>query len=249
MTNDTMMTLIPSAEIVHELAPTGVLRVAINFGNTVIAQRDVNTGHPQGVSIDLSYALGRQLQVPVEIVEFDAAGKVVAALATNQWDLAFLAVDPKREEMMTFSSPYVMIEGTYLVKSDSRFKAPTELDDDGIRIAVGAGAAYELYLTQNLKQAELLRRPTAAEAFQSFLDLGLDALAGVRQVVDTFARSQSGLRVLPGRFMSISQALAVPKRRTAGIAFLNRFIEAKRADGSVAESLRISGYAEAAGTP
>lgn len=241
MTDDTIFPLSSTPDLVRELAPTGKLRVAINFGNAVIAQRDPNSGEARGVSVDLAYALGQVLQVPVELVAFDAAGKVVDALANDQWDLAFLAIDAKRGENMAFTSPYLMIEGTYLVRADSRFHETDELDSDGVRIAVGAGAAYELYLSRNLKRAQIIRRPTAAEAFQSFLDQDLDAVAGVRQVVDGFARRQSGLRILHGLFMSISQALAIPRTRAGSVEFLNYFIKAKVADGSVAESVKRSG--------
>jgi polar amino acid transport system substrate-binding protein len=236
MTKDIVPPLAPTPELIKELAPTGTLRVAINFGNTVLAQREAESGEARGISVDLTYALGQVLQIPVELVGFDAAGKVVDALTADRWDLAFLAIDPRREEDMAFSLPYLTIEGTYLVKAASRFQETDDLDADGVRIAVGTGAAYELYLSRNLKLAQIIRQPTAAEAFQTFLDQDLDAVAGVRQVVDGFAQRQHGLRVLPGRFMSIGQALAVPKGRIASANFLNKFIEAKIADGSVAES-------------
>ena len=63
-----------------ELAPTGKLRAAINFGNPVLAQKDQASGEPRGVSVDLARELGRRLGVPVELVTFDAAGKVFEAL-------------------------------------------------------------------------------------------------------------------------------------------------------------------------
>jgi len=249
MTNERTFPPAATPDIVRELAPTGKLRAAINFGNSVLVQQDPESGKPKGVSVDLAYALGHQLQVPVELVGFDAAGKVVEAMSAGQWDIAFLAIDPRRGEDMAFTTPYLTIEGTYLVKSDSRFQEIDELDAEGVRIAVGAGAAYELFLTRNLKRAQIVRLPTAAAALQSFLEQQLDAVAGVRQVVETFAKRQSGLRVLRGRFMSISQALAVPKERTASAAFLNHFIEAKKVDGSVAEFLKRSGESGATLAP
>ena len=93
-----------------ELAPTGKLRAAINFGNPVLAQKDPATGEPRGVSVDLARELGRRLGVPVELVTFDAAGKVFAALKTGAWDIAFLAIDPARATEIAFTAPYVVIE-------------------------------------------------------------------------------------------------------------------------------------------
>ena len=71
-------------DILRDLAPTGVLRAGINFGNPVLAQRDPATGQPRGVSVDLARELGRQLDVGVELVSFDAAGKLFDALKSGK---------------------------------------------------------------------------------------------------------------------------------------------------------------------
>jgi polar amino acid transport system substrate-binding protein len=122
---------------VKELAPSGRLRAAINFGNPVLAQKDSATGEARGVSVDLAYALGRRLGVPVELVAFDAAGKVFDAIASKAWDVAFLAIEPVRSAEIDFSPPYVIIEGTYLVPSSSPLRNIEDVDRDGIHIAVG----------------------------------------------------------------------------------------------------------------
>src|SRR5207249_4217608 len=136
---------------------TGKVRAAINFGNAVLAQKDPATGEPRGVSVDLARELGRRLGVPVELVTFDAAGKVFEAIKAGAWDVAFLAIDPARAAEIAFTAPYVLIEGTYLVRRDSPLRAIDDVDRDGVRIAVGKGAAYDLYLTRTLKHAQLVR--------------------------------------------------------------------------------------------
>jgi polar amino acid transport system substrate-binding protein len=232
-----------------ELAPQGRLRAAINYGNPVLAQQDPATGEPRGVSVDLARALGRRLDVPVELVTFDAAGKVVAALGAGGWDLAFLAIDPVRAAEIAFTPPYVVIEGTYLVRADSAFSAVADLDRDGVRIAVGRGAAYDLFLTRALQHAQIVRADTSAAAIHLFLEQRLDAAAGVRQPLAQAARQQAGLRVLDGRFTAIEQAMGIPRARAAGLKFLQAFIEEMKAGGFVAEALRRSGQGEAAVAP
>jgi polar amino acid transport system substrate-binding protein len=81
---------------VAELAPTGKLRAAINFGNPILATKDPATGEPRGVSVDLARELGKRLGIPVELVTFNAAGKVVEAVKAAQVDIAFVAIDPVR---------------------------------------------------------------------------------------------------------------------------------------------------------
>ena len=61
----------------NELAPGGKLRAAINFGNPILANKDATTSEARGVSVDLAHELGKRLGVPVELVTYTAAGKVV----------------------------------------------------------------------------------------------------------------------------------------------------------------------------
>jgi polar amino acid transport system substrate-binding protein len=228
------------AQVLRELAPHGVLRAAINLGNTVLAQRSTTGGKLTGISVDLARELARTLKVPVELVTFDAAGKVFDALANDGWDVAFLAVDTARAKDIAFTPPYVLIEGAFVVRADASFETSADVDQLGVRIAVGKGSAYELYLTRSLKMARLERLATAKEAFALFIDQGLEAAAGVRQVVATFASTRDDLRVLDDSFMTIQQAMGVPKERTAAAAFLTRFIEQMKAQGRIAESLERS---------
>lgn len=238
-----------TAETLADLAPSGTLRAAINFGNPVLAQRNGQTGKPQGVSVSLATELARQLGVAVEFVTYDAAGKVFEALADNQWDVAFLAIEPVREALVAFSEPYVIIEGTYLVRQESAFINVQDLDQPGVRIAVGQGAAYDLYLSRTQQHAELVRAPTSAGAVDLFLDQGLDAAAGVRQPLLKAAAADSSLRVLEGHFTSIRQAMGVPAQRTAGGAYVRAFLEELKASGFVRDALNASGQSDVTVAP
>ena len=146
-------------DIVKDFAPTGTLRAAINQGNTVLAQKGPN-GEALGVTADLARELAKRLGVPIELVIFDAAGKVFEALKRGAWDIAFLAVEPVRAAEIDFTAPYVLIEGTYMVPKDSALKAIEDVDRAGVRIAVDKGSAYDLYLTRTIKNATLVRAPT-----------------------------------------------------------------------------------------
>jgi polar amino acid transport system substrate-binding protein len=239
----------PPPEVARALAPGGALRAAINLGNPVLAQRDPATGALGGASVDLAREVGRRLGLPVTLVPFDAAGKVVAAAAAGAWDLAFLARDPARAAELRFTPPYVVIEGTYLVPEASPLRAVEDLDRPGVRIAVGRGAAYDLYLSRALKHAALVRSDTSAGAVELFLREGLDAAAGVRNPLAAYAASHPGVRVLPGRFTVIEQALAAPRGREAAGRWLDAFVEEVKASGFVAAALARSGQRDAAVAP
>ena len=146
-----IVSTVPS-DVVKEFAPTGTLRAAINLGNTVLAQKDA-TGEAQGRHRRSGARARRRLGVPVELVTFDAAGKVFEALKRGAWDIAFLAVEPVRAAEIDFTAPYVLIEGTYMVPKDSALKEIADVDRAGVRIAVATGSAYDLYLTRTIKHA------------------------------------------------------------------------------------------------
>jgi polar amino acid transport system substrate-binding protein len=238
-----------STQVLKDFAPTGPLRAAINFGNPVLAQRHPQTAEPQGVSVQLARELARRLGVELQMVTFDAAGKVFEALETGVWDVAFLAIDPVRAAEIAFTAPYVIIEGTYLVRQESLLQSVNDLDRDGVRIAVGRGAAYDLFLTRSLKHAQLVRAATSAAAVDAFVAQGLDVAAGVRQPLQKFAAAHPGFRVMEGRFTSIQQAMGTPRGRDAGLAYLKAFVEEMKASGFVARELNASGQTDATVAP
>jgi polar amino acid transport system substrate-binding protein len=231
-----------------ELAPSGKLRAAINFGNPILASKDATTGEARGVSVDLARELGRRLGVPVELVTYAAAGKVVEGATANEWDIAFVAIDPKRGADMAQTTPYVVIEGAYLVPQASPIRTNADVDRQGTRIVVGAGSAYDLYLTREIRNAQLVRAPTSPLVVDTMVKQGMEVAAGVRQQLEADARRMPGLRLLDGRFMVINQAMATPNGRPAGARYLGAFVEEMKASGFVAQALarhRIEGAAVA----
>ena len=238
----------PSPAALAELAPTGTLRAAINFGNPVLASKDPATGEARGVSVDLSRELARRLGVPLEIVPYSAAGRVVEAVKTGAWDVAYVAIDPLRGVDMIQSPPYVVIEGSYLVPAESPIRSNAEVDREGIRIVVGKGSAYDLFLGREIKRAMLVRAPTSPEVVSVMIRENLEVAAGVRQQLEADAKRAAGVRLLPGRFMVINQAMAVPRGRDAGARYVRDFIEEMKASGFVAQALarhRVEGAAVA----
>jgi polar amino acid transport system substrate-binding protein len=229
-----------AAAAIAELGGPGSLRAAINFGNPILAQRGAD-GQAHGVSVDLAREAGKRLGLNVELVTFESAGKVVEAVKAGQVDLAFVAIDPVRAADMEYTAPYVIIEGAYLVRNDSALQRNEEVDRPGTRVAVGRGSAYDLYLTRALKSATLVHAPTSPAVTDLFLAQKLEVAAGVKQQLEADARRVGpdiSLRLLPGRFMVIEQAIGVPKGRVASQAWLSGFIEQMKASGFVADSLQ-----------
>ena len=236
------ITTMAKADALQDLAPGGKLRAAINLGNSVLVQKDAATGQPKGITPDLARELGRRLGVPVELVTYDAAGKVFDAVKTGAWDIAFVAIEPVRAAEIEFSAPYVIIEGTYMVPKDSPLKVIADVDRPGVRIAVGLKSAYDLYLTRTIKNATIVR--ASAGGGRAMIDLfvneKLEVAAGVKQPLVAYAKDHPEVRVMDGHFMEIQQAMGTPKDRTAGAEYLRAFVEEMKVSGFVAEALKRS---------
>ena len=229
------------SDVLKDLAPTGKMRIGINYGNPVLAKKDPGSGELRGVAVDLARELGRRIHVPVELVGYDSAGKMFEAVKSGSWDAAFLAIDPGRADEVDFTAPYIEIEGTYLVRGDSPYRVVGDVDQPDVRIGVSAKSAYDLFLSRSVQRAELIHASGPDAAFALFLSGKVDVLAGVRQHLVANAAKVPGARVLGDRFMAIQQALGIVKGRVAGAKYLREFIEDVKASGFVKGALEKSG--------
>ena len=230
-----------SPQVVSDLAPTGKLRVGLNMSNFLLTRTDSSTGKPAGVAADLGGELARRLGVDIELVPFPNPGALADAAKTNVWDVAFLGAEPQRANEIDFTAAYVEIEATYLVPAGSAVQRVEDVDRAGSRIAVPERSAYELWLTRNIKNAQLQRIKGADAAFKHFVDQKCDALAGLRPRLLTDQANLPGSRILDGNFTAVQQAAGVPKGRSAGARYLREFIEEAKETGLVAKTIEANG--------
>ncbi|MCD6077204.1 MAG: periplasmic component of an type amino acid transport system-like protein [Ramlibacter sp.] len=236
-------------DIVAAFAPTGRLRASINTGNPILAAPDA-AGGAKGVSVDLARGFAERLGVGLELVVFDTAGKSVDAVTSESADIGFFAIDPKRGEGIHFTAPYVLIEGCYAVRTGSPLVANEQVDRAGQRVVVGKGSAYDLFLSRALAEATILRAPSSPAVTEFFLEHQADVAAGVKQQLQADAQRLGGLRLLPGRFMVIQQAMGCPRGRgSAAAAVLSEYVEEMKRSGFVAGALQRHGIAGAAVAP
>ena len=225
----------------QSLAADGVLRVGINLGNPVLATLPASGSEPVGVSIEIAREAARRLSVPLRLLTLTSAGNTVAAMGRGELDLIFVAIDPERGKGITYSPAYVQIEGAYLVREWSPIRTLDAVDQPGVSVVVGRGSAYDLYLSRELRLAQLVRTDTSQSVVDEFMRTQRDVAAGVRQQLEFDAARYAGVRLLPGRFMVINQAIGVPNNRpdqTAVTAFLTHLVTELKASGFIRESLR-----------
>ena len=226
-----------TSSLLCALAPTGRIRAAINVGNPILARRQAD-GSAAGVSVDLAQRLATQLGVALELLVFEAASQSVDAVEQEQADFGFFAIDPVRGAGIAFSAPYVLIEGAYLVRQASPLTDNAQVDAAGHTVVVGNGSAYDLFLSRELQHASIVRAPTSPAVVDVFLAQNADVAAGVKQQLESGAAQYPGLRLLPGRFMVIQQAMGLAKTRgDAAAQWLAAFVEEAKASGFVADAL------------
>jgi polar amino acid transport system substrate-binding protein len=233
------MVITPDPAVVAELAPSGVLRAGINLSNFLLVTGRAANGDPQGIAPDLAAEIAARLEVPLRLIPYESPGKL--ADAVDEWDVGLIGAEPARAAQIAFSAAYLEIAATYLVPPSSKIRSIEEVDRKGVRIAVAARSAYDLYLSRTIKHAELVHAPGLDASYDLFVRDKLDALAGLRPRLLRDIRNLPGARVLEGRFTAVQQAVGTPKRRVASAAFLAALVEEAKASGLVARLIERHG--------
>ena len=222
-------------------APTGKLRVGINLGNPILANEDAVSKNLSGVTIDIANEIGKRTALPIELIPFKTAGATVDAVKTGNIDLVFVAIDPVRGADISYTPAYIQIEGAYMVKTSSPLKSNEEVDIAGNEIVVGKGSAYDLYLTREIQNARLIRAASSQTVVDDFMSGKGNIAAGVKQQLESDAKRYEGLRMLPGRFMVINQAIGIPKARPhyeSTTAYLSHIIAELKQSGFIADAMK-----------
>jgi polar amino acid transport system substrate-binding protein len=236
---------VPGDEARRELAPTGKLRVGIGVGaapSAFWATRDPATGRPRGVTVDLAGALAAKLGVPLELVVYPNSGEVTAAGPKGEWDAAFMPADDERRRIVEFGPAYYLSTSTYMVRAGSPIMSIAEVDRAGVRVGGIAGTTTARSAIASLKNTKVISVRTVDELVAKMNAGELDAIALGRESLAGLAPKIPGARILEGHFHAAGTAVAVPKGRPAAHAYVTRFIEQAKADGTVRRALDGAGF-------
>src|SRR5690348_13231909 len=226
----------PDAAVLHDLAPSGVTRVAFNYNNRNNAARDPITGALSGPGIDMSCKLAQGTHAQFVAVAYLGVPPLLAGLANGDWDAAFGFDQTLEPPGITAAVPHIGVENTYLVR-DATFQKVADVDAPGVRISVAQGSSPDIYLSRTLQYATLVRTPATPQAL-ALLGAGqVDAFAGGRgpQVLAFIACC--GGRLLPDNFLIANLAMVVPDTAAdhsgAGLQYINEFVDWAKTSGLV----------------
>ena len=241
--------MIPSDIVKQQLAPTGVLRAGINLSNFLLVSGQLADGSPDGISPDIARYIATRLDVPCKLVTFDRPGQLADAVNENIWDIGNIAFEAERAQTLDFSNPYVLIEANFLFRQDEDFVSNDDVDREAVRIAVSERSAYDLWLTDNFKRAQIVRAPSIKAAHKMFFENEVNVLASLKPKLLEDMVSHEGLRLIEMPFTAVKQSVGIAKGKPEAVAFLNALIKDLARDGWVATQLRHHDVAEKLGIP
>jgi len=227
----------PDAAVLHDLAPSGVMRVAYNYNNRNNAARNPITGALTGPGIDMSCKLATGTHAQFVAVPYAGVPPLLAGLANGDWDAAFAFDQTLEPPGVTAAVPHIAVDNTYLVRGDAPFQRVADVDAPGVRISVAEGSSPDIFLSRTLKYATLVRTPTTPQALDLLRTGQVDAFAGGRgpQVIAFIACC--GGRLLPDNFLIANLAIVVPDTTRghsgAGLQYIDEFVDWAKTSGLV----------------
>ena len=224
--------------ISKKLVPTGVLRVGINMSNFLLINGKNSDGSPNGVSPDIGKKLARELNVKCKLVQFKKPGLLADAVNEDMWDIGNIACEKERSKTIDFTDPYVNIDANFMFKKKDNFKTNDDINLSEIKIAVLERSAYDLWLTENFKNVELIRVNTIEESHQLFREDKVNVLAGLKPKLIEEIETNDDFKMINSPFTYIKQSIGIKKGTPEILDFLNKFIKKLIKEGYVESLLK-----------
>ena len=224
--------------ISKKLAPTGILRVGINMSNFLLINSKDSNGLPDGVSPDIGKKLARELNLKCKLVQFKKPGLLADAVNEDMWDIGNIACEKERSKTIDFTDPYVNIDANFMFRKKDNFKTNDDINLPGIKIAVLERSAYDLWLTENFKNVELIRVNTIEESHQLFREDEVNVLAGLKPKLIEEIKTNNDFQMINSPFTYIKQSIGIKKGAPEILDFLNKFISKLIKEGYVESLLK-----------
>jgi len=236
----------PGQEQNQALAPTGKLRVALYTGAPASIVRGATPDDSKGVGFDLGKELARRIGVPFEPVVYPSPGAIMDGLKAVEWDVTFFGPTPARASVLDFTAPFLVIEHGYLVPSGSPISTIDDVDRPGNRVGAPQGGSVNAFLARALKNATVVASPSVPAGEELLKSGKVNAFAANKANLFELSDKLPGSRVLDGRIGVDEVAIALPKGREAGMAYLHQYVEQAKSQGLVKAAVQRSGLRGAA---
>jgi polar amino acid transport system substrate-binding protein len=223
-------------EIRLALAPSGKLRVGVYADSPFSMVRDPVSGEMKGLAVELGKALAMRLEVQYEQMEFRRPAEIYEAMKVGHIDVTIANATPARADEFAWSPPLMLIELGFLVPSGSLVAAPADVDRPGLRVGVTQGGTMNSALVRELKNATVVPAATLKIGIEMLAEHKIDVYATNKANLFEMSNVLPGSRVLEGRWGLEHLALAIPKGRDAGLAYVSAFAESAKSEGLIARA-------------
>ena len=224
--------------ISKKLAPSGVLRVGLNMSNFLLINGTDTTGLPDGVSPGVGKRLAEELNVKYEFVQFAKPGLLADAVNEDKWDIGNIACEKERTKSIDFSNSYVNIDANFIFRNKDNFKTNDDVNSVGTKVAVLERSAYDLWLTENFKNVNLVRVNTIEESHKLFRENKVHVLAGLKPKLIEEIKSNEEFDMITVPFTYIKQSIGIKKGNPEILDFLNSFISKLIKEGFIEDLLK-----------
>ena len=215
------------------IAPKNVLRIGINMSNFLLVNKDSTFSKPEGLSPEIGKLLAKELGINYEFVTFKNPGLLADAIDYDKWDVGNFAFEKKRAEIIDFSNPYVNIDANFLLRKNSEINQNNDVDNKNNKIAVVNRSAYDLWLSDNYKNAEIIRAKTINETHNLFYNHDANILAGLKPKLLEELKNNNEFKLIDEPFTFIKQSIGIKKGKPKAIDFINSFVSKIIKDGTI----------------
>lgn len=135
----------------------GTLKVAMELAYPPFETRD-EQGEPTGISVTFMRDFGEAYGYDIQI-ENTAWDGLIPSLQTGAADcvISSMTITDEREEQVDFTDPYAVAQLAILANASSGVASIDDLNQEGKTVAVKTGSTGDVYATEHLTSASVMR--------------------------------------------------------------------------------------------
>ena len=234
-----------SASAASSSAASGEMKL-LNSGKLVVATspdyppfENLENGEYVGLDIEIAKAVGKELGLEVEFknLQFDAIIPVIAAGGQADMGISGFSVDPERAKEIDFTDSYYIDDQAIAVMKGgavTKDNAATELNKEGVIIAVQSGTTGEDYVKENFPKATVQPYGNSTDAFAALQSGQANAVCTNLAVVEKMLKdAYQDAEIVKSIATGEEYAIVVNKDNAALKTAVNDALAKLKADGTI----------------
>lgn len=189
-------------------------------------------GEIVGVDVDIAREIAKELgkELVIKDIAFDS---IINEVRTGKADIgaAGISYSDERAKKVDFSINYSVSKQVVIVKNDSFINSINDINDK--KIAVQLGSVADTYVTENYKNAEIVRQKKYLAAIEDLKVGKVDLVVMDELPAKEIIEKNSGIKILDGELTSDSYGMIVKKGNTELLETVNKVLNRLSSDGSI----------------